>query len=237
MSTLSVNPNVSVDCVVFGFNNQTLNVLLIEQSNMGKGFETQLALPGDLVLENEGLDDAANRVLKELTQLEGLFLKQFRTFGNPNRVKNVKDIEWLKSFRENPQARVITVGYLALIKMEDFQPEASSFAQRVFWSEIHEVPELAFDHNLIFRTALETLRSQFEIHHIGLEVMPELFTLNQLQTLYEAILDKKIDKRNFRKKIEREKIVLPTEEKQTGVTHKPARYYALNKDVLETSKN
>lgn len=224
---MAVNPNVSVDCVVFGFDNKSLNVLLIEQKDLGQQ-EKQLALPGDLVIEDESLDKAAERVLQELTGLKGIFLRQFHAFGDPNRVKNVKDLKWLQSYRENPQARVITVAYFALVRMEDFKPSASSFAERVFWQDIHNIPELAFDHNEITTDALENLRMQFEVNHVGFELLPEKFTLNQLQVLHEAVLDKELDKRNFRKKVLKESWVTPLEEKQRGVLHKPARLYMLN---------
>jgi 8-oxo-dGTP diphosphatase len=232
---MSVNPNVSVDCVVFGFDNKKLKVLLIEQKDLGQGSK-QLALPGDLVMEDEGLDAAANRVLFELSQLKGIFLRQFHAFGDPNRVKNIKDISWLQSYRENPQARVITIAYFALIKMDDFEPAASSFAERVFWQDLHDIPELAFDHNDILEQAISSLRQQFELKHIGFELLPEKFTLNQLQVLHEAVLDKDLDKRNFRKKVMKELWVLPLEEKQQGVLHKPARLYSLNADVVFAEK-
>ena len=230
---MTVNPNVSVDCVVFGFDNKNLNVLLIEQKDLGQ--EIKLALPGDLVLEEESLNEAATRVLKELTQLDGIYLHQFHAFGDPNRVKSVKDIAWLQSYRENPQARVITVAYFALVKMNDFKPEASSFAERVFWCDIHDVPELAFDHTEIFDQALKSLRQDFEIKHLGFELLPEKFTLNQLQVLHEAVLDRELDKRNFRKKVMKESWVKPLEEKQSGVLHKPARLYTLNTEEIFTA--
>ena len=228
---MTINPNVSVDCVVYGFDGKTLNVLLIEQKDLGQG-EKQFALPGDLVLEDESLDEAAKRVLLELTGLSGIYLRQFHAFGDPNRVKNVKDLQWLQSYRENPQARVITVAYLALVQMDKFKPAASSFAERVFWQEIHEIPPLAFDHNSILETGLDSLQLQFETNHIGFELLPKKFTLNQLQILHEAVLDKPLDKRNFRKKVLKESWVTPLEEKQKGVLHKPARLYSLNDEVV-----
>lgn len=220
----AVNPNLSVDCVVFGFDSLSLNILLIEQKQIGQA-PIQMALPGDLVLEDESLDNAAERVLFELTALKGIYLKQFHAFGDPNRVKNIKDLDWLQSYRKHPQARVVTVGYLALVKMDDFMPEASSFAERVFWCDIHAVPELAFDHNQILHKALHTLRNEFEARRIGLELLPDQFTLNQLQLLHEVVLDTKLDKRNFRKKILKENILLPTNLKQQNVLHKPALLY------------
>lgn len=225
----NINPNVSVDCVVFGFDNQKLNVLLIEQKMADKE-KVQFALPGDLILEDEGLDAAANRVLYEISGLSGIFLRQFKAFGDPNRVSDIKDLEWLKSYRSNPQARVITVAYLALIKMDEFETNASSFAERVFWQDVEEVPALAFDHSRILEEALERLRDDFQNHRTGFELLPDRFTLGQIQRLYEIILGVELDKRNFRKKILKEKLVSATNEKQTGVLHKPAVLYELNQD-------
>lgn len=234
MKNSAINPNISVDCVVFGFDNQSLKVLLIEQKAID-GVSGHVALPGDLVLNYESLDDAAARVLKELTGIEGIFLRQFHAFGDPNRVKKTEDLVWLQSNRDNPEARVITIGYYALVKMDEFEPAASSFAEKVFWQDIHEIPELAFDHNTINNTALERLREEFENRQVGFELLPEKFTLSQLQALYEAIEDRELDKRNFRKKILKEKLVTPLEEKQTGVVHKPARLYELNLDLRSKS--
>lgn len=229
--TTKVNPNVSVDCVVFGFDNENLNVLLIQQKALATGQLSQFALPGDLVMEDESLDEAANRVLFELTQLTGITLRQFHAFGDPNRVKNIKDLQWLQSYRENPQARVITVAYFALVKMADFEPAASSFAEKVFWQEIHEIPDLAFDHNQILNVAIDRLRKDFESHSIGYELLPDKFTLSQLQKLHEIILDRELDKRNFRKKVIREGLVTPLKEKQQGVLHKPAQLFELNQEA------
>lgn len=227
----NVNPNVSVDCVVFGFDNEKLNVLLIEQKMANKE-KVQFALPGDLIVDDEGLDEAANRVLEEITHISGIFLRQFKAFGDPNRVSDIKDLDWLKNYRQNPQARVITVAYLALVKMEEFMPEASSFAERVFWQELESLPSLAFDHNRILEEALDRLRDDFINHRTGFELLPERFTLGQIQKLYEIILGKDLDKRNFRKKILKEKLVTATNEKQTGVLHKPAILYELNHDNI-----
>jgi 8-oxo-dGTP diphosphatase len=225
----NLNPNVSVDCVVFGFDNEKLNVLLLEQKLKDKD-KSQFALPGDLILNEEGLDSAASRVLKELTQLEGIFLKQFCTFGDPSRVQDIKDLDWLQSYRKHPQARVITVAYFSLVKMGDFEPAASSFAERVFWCDVKELPPLAFDHDDILDKAWKHLKDEFEYRRTGFELLPEKFTLTQVQKLYEIILDKTLDKRNFRKKILKENLVTPTNEKQKGVLHKPAMLYELKAD-------
>lgn len=218
--------NVSVDCVVFGFDENQLKVLLIEQDKLSEHHVPMIALPGDHVIEGEDLDAAAARVLKELTGLEGLFLKQFQAFGNPNRTKSEKDATWLRQFRKNPEAQVITIGYYSLVRMEDMHPVASSFAKNAEWFDINDIPELAFDHNIIFDSALEHLRSDTESYHISFELLPKKFTLAQLQHLHELILNKKLDKRNFRKSIKKLDELIPLNEKQKGVYHKPAQLFS-----------
>jgi 8-oxo-dGTP diphosphatase len=220
--------DVSVDCVLFGFDDKKLKVLLIEQRQPGKDKKIprlQTALPGDLLKENESLDEAAKRVLRELTSLKGIYLKQFHTFGDPMRVKNLKDQEWLRLFRAHPERRVITVGYYSLVKMEDYEPKASSFAGKAKWVDVYNIPELAFDHNEIVESALEIFRHELVADNIGFELLPEKFTLSQLQHLHEIILDKKLDKRNFRKNVLKMQDLKPLEEKQKGVLHKPAQLY------------
>jgi 8-oxo-dGTP diphosphatase len=231
MSPSTHNPNVSTDCVVFGFDQDELKVLLIEQkSEPSQGLKIQYALPGDLVLQDEALDEAAERVLFELTQLKGIYLKQFYTFGSVDRVKNVKDQDWLRTFREDPSARVITVAYYSLVKMDEYEPHAASFAGKAEWVNINDIPPLAFDHNEILDMGLERLREELETKNIGFELLPEKFTLSQLQRLYEIILDKKLDKRNFRKKLKNMSSIKALNEKQTGVLHKPAQLYTYEKD-------
>jgi 8-oxo-dGTP diphosphatase len=221
--------DVSVDCVLFGLDDKKLKVLLIEQrqadSKDKKVTKLQTALPGDLLKETESLDEAAKRVLKELASLKGIYLKQFYAFGDPMRVKNLKDQEWLRTFRAHPERRVITVGYYSLVKMEDFQPKASSFAGKTKWVDVYSIPELAFDHNLIVDRALEIFRHELIADNIGFELLPEKFTLSQLQHLHEIILDKKLDKRNFRKNMLKMEHLKPLDEKQKGVLHKPAQLY------------
>lgn len=124
--------DISVDCVVFGFDEDELKVLLIEQKQPdGMTIKPQKAVPGDLVQEDEGLNKAAQRILKQLTSLEGIYLKQFHAFGDPNRVNGLKDRDWLRSFRTHPERRVITVGYYSLVKMDDFNPQAASLPRKL----------------------------------------------------------------------------------------------------------
>lgn len=222
--------DISIDCVIFGFDDERLKLLLIEQKAPAlpsPTYKPQHALPGDLVEPNESFDDAAARVLRELTSLKGIYLKQFHAFGNPDRVRDLKDREWLRNFRKHPERRVVTIGYYSLIKMDEFVPKASSFAGNVQWVDVYKVPRLAFDHNEIVDRAIAILRHELMADHIGFELLPEKFTLSQLQRLYEIILDKKLDKRNFRKNILRTDTVKPLEEKQQGVLHKPAQLFSV----------
>jgi 8-oxo-dGTP diphosphatase len=224
--------DVSVDCVLFGFDDRKLKVLLIEQRQPGKEkkiSKLQTAIPGDLLKENESLDDAAKRVMKELTSLKGIYLKQFYTFGDPMRVKNLKDQDWLRLFRAHPERRVITVGYYSLVKMDEYSPKASSFAAKTKWVDVYNIPDLAFDHNEIVDRAIEILRHELIADNIGFELLPEKFTLSELQHLHEIILNKKLDKRNFRKNMLKIEQLTPLEEKQKGVLHKPAQLYHYKK--------
>lgn len=221
-----LNSNISVDCVIFGFDGEKLNVLLIEEKDIGQGM-LRKRLPGDLILKNESLDDAADRVLYELASLRNVTLKQFHTFGDPGRVNDSKDRKWLELYRKNPLERVITTAYYALVKMDDFVPNPASFAGEALWWDIQDVPELAFDHNEIVEVALWKLQRHFELNKSGYELLPQKFTLNQLQQLHQAITQEELDKRNFRKKVVRDKLVEATDEKQDNVLHKPARLYRI----------
>ncbi|MCB0755118.1 MAG: NUDIX hydrolase [Flavobacteriales bacterium] len=232
---LGLNPNVSVDCVVFGFDKAGLKVLLIERDNPDNTEGKNYQLPGDLIRNDEDLDEAANRVLKELTNIDNLFLQQFAAFGNPLRVKRENDLEWLRSIRKDPDARVVTIGYYALIKPEDFAPSASSFARKAEWVRYEDVPELAFDHNLILESGLASLKQKMRSEPVGFELLPAKFTLRQLQNLYETVMGVEIDKRNFRRKVQGMKFLVALDEKQKGVAHKPAQLYRFSNNNYKDS--
>ena len=222
--------NVSVDCVIFGFDNEEkkLKVLLIKKKINPydkQNSRQQIALPGDLIRVEEDIDESAKRVLFSLTKLSDIFMRQFRTFGDPKRVQSSKDQEWLKNFRQNPNERVITVGYVSLVRMEDYIPVPSYFADEVKWVDISDIPLLAFDHNDIVESALLFLRHELN-HELTSELLPRKFTLSQLQELHEIVLNQKFDKRNFRKQAINTGIIKETNEKQKGVSHKPARLYS-----------
>lgn len=227
--------NISVDCVVFGFDSdQDLKVLLITKQENPKTRnlrgKTQVALPGDLIQHDEELDPAATRILKSLTSIDKIYLKQFAIFSNPDRVKQEKDQVWLRNFRKNPEERVITIGYISLINIQDFKPEASSFADEVIWTSVLNIPELTFDHNEILNTAIQFLKKELN-HQMTSVLLPKNFTLPQLQKLHENVLDKKIDKRNFRKQILKEGVIKKTNHmNKTGRKGKPATFYQFNED-------
>lgn len=227
--------DVSVDCALFGFDGEALKLLLIRQRTSEGGplseAELQMALPGDFVHADESLDAAAGRVLGELTGLDDVYLKQFHAFGDPDRVKGLKDQHWLRTFREHPENRVMTVAYFGLVSLHDHTPKASSFAGEAEWTDVDHLPELAFDHDDIAHLALRMLREQLESKHIGFEMLPKKFTLRQLQSLHEVVLDKKLDKRNFRKNIKRMDHVVPLNEKEEGVLHKPAQLFTYDADL------
>ena len=217
--------NLSIDCVVLGYDeDQKLKVLLIKKFINDKN-DDQFALPGDLVGLNEDLLAGAQRILNSLTSIDNLFLEQFSVFGDPERTRQKKDQSWLKMYRKKPNERVVTVGYIALVKMEDYEPHASSFAIDAEWVELNKVStELAFDHNLILNEGIKYLRNQLD-HELVTNLLPSKFTLSQLQNLYEILLDQKLDKRYFRKNVSKDILIIKSDEKQKGVAHKPAHLY------------
>ncbi len=239
LSKSNLNPNVSVDCVIFGFDGEKLKILLIdrEQVMVGDDGEKVYALPGNLIRNDENLDSAAHRVLNELTGLHDIFLEQFGSFGDPDRLTKKTDLAWLKSIRAQPDARVITVAYYSLVRADQLELHASGFAKDALWHDIDKLPSLGFDHEKIIQSALKELRFKSKYQPLGFELLPEKFTLGQLQKLYEAILNTELDKRNFRRKILKMSFLVPLQEKQIGVPHKPARYYTFDKDMYQNYKS
>lgn len=207
---------VSVDCVILGYHSNGLKVLLIQRGaepHLGR-----LALPGDLVYPNEDLELAATRVLKDLTGLDDVFMTQTRSYGQVDR---------------HPIGRVITVGYYSLISVDRYEPLASSWADNVSWVDVNDIPNLAFDHNVIIQEALTALRERVRHQPIGFELLPREFTLGQMQGLYEGILNEKFDKANFRKRILSMGLLKDTKKMQSDVPHRPARLYSFDQPAYE----
>jgi 8-oxo-dGTP diphosphatase len=210
---------LTVDCVVFGFDEDELKVLLIQRGL--EPFKGRWALPGGFVRVEETLDDAARRELSEETGLQNVFLEQLYTFGNVNR---------------DPRERVVSVAYFALVKLSDHRAKAATDAANAEWFPISKVPKLAFDHADILATALPRLKGKVRYQPIGFELLPPKFTLSQLQHIYEAVLEAELDKRNFRKKVLGFDLLIPLKEKQMVGRHRPAQLFRFNADKYEKLK-
>ncbi|MCM8525380.1 MAG: NUDIX hydrolase [Lentisphaeraceae bacterium] len=206
-------PALTVDCVVFGLDENDLKVLLIERGI--EPFAGKWALPGGFVTPEESLEDAAIRELKEETGVENVFLEQLYTVGDVNR---------------DPRERVVTVAYYALVNLQEHNVEASTDANNAAWFELDDLPELAFDHNKILEMALKRLQSKIRYEPIGFELLPKKFTLTQLQQLYEKIIGKELDKRNFRKKLQKMGVLVALDEIQKDVAHRAARFYSFDEE-------
>jgi hypothetical protein len=191
-----------------------------------------MKLPGSLIDENEDLDESAYRVLKELTGLDKIYLKEFSVFGNPTRLNVPNDLIWLKTTSGILVDRVVTVAYYSLVKIDESDPQAH-INSNAFWLPVKNLPHLIFDHNQIIADALETLRKELRTEPIGFELLPKKFTLRQLQNLYEVILGVPLDNRNFRKKIGKLEYLISLDEKEVGVNHKPAQFYRFDKKIYK----
>lgn len=203
-------PALAVDCVVFGLDleERDLKLLLIQRALAPDA--GGWALPGGFVHVDESVDDAASRELAEETGLEGVYLEQLYTFGAVDR---------------DPRERVVSVAHYALVKLADHRVHAATDARDAAWFSVHDIPSLAFDHEEIVDVALERLRGKVRYQPIGFELLPRKFTLTQLQQLYEVILERALDKRNFRKKILKMELLVELDEVQKDVAHRAARLY------------
>lgn len=233
-----INECLSVDCVVFGYDSEKLNVLLVKRTltneEKDSTFISDYTLTGNHVYEKEKVEEAANRILFNLTGVKDIYLEQFKTFSDPDRLSDPHDKEWLVSIDRNPNLRVISIGFYALLATQNVT--LKWMGREVKWVPVKKVGKLGFDHNRILEDALIALRNKMKHEPIGFELLPEKFTLTQLQTVYECIYDTQFDKRNFRKKINRMTYVIPLNEKQKGVSHKPAQLYMFSREVYEKTK-
>jgi len=236
----NIVPNLSVDCVIFGFDFEKLNVLLVERELVdnvtGRILIKDYTLTGYHIFEDEDLDSAASRILKDITGLDNIYLEQFHTFGSTNRVASDKDQLWLKHINQGFADRIITVGYFSLI--DNTKVTLSLKDRKVQWFPVDAIPDIAmaFDHKQILYKALDALRNKIKAEPVGFELLPERFTLTQLQKLYEVLLGTSFDKRNFRKKVSLMHYVIPLKEKQKGVAHKPAQLYLFSREVYEKTR-
>ncbi len=199
---------VTVDCVVFGIDATALKVLFIERAL--EPFAGSWALPGGFVRPGESLEQAARRELSEEAGVSKVFLEQLYTFGELGR---------------DPRGQIISVAYYALVRLSDHRVRAATDARQAAWFSVHEHPTLAFDHQEIVDVAYRRLQGKVRYQPIGFELLPRKFTLSQLQRLYEIVLERALDKRNFRKKILAMKLLVELDEFEQGVAHRAARLY------------
>ncbi len=210
---INQNIKIAVDAIVFGYTNNKLTVLLIKQK-FGE-LKNQWALVGGFVKDNETLTDAVNRELQEEAGIKVNYLEQLYTFGD-----NIK---------RDPRFRVISVAYFALVNSTKLVLKADSDADDAKWFSVNEIPNLAFDHKDILKTAHKRLRSKLTYQPIGFDLLPKEFLFSELENLYCTILEKEIDRRNFRKKILSFGIVEETEKFGNKIKGRPAKLYRFNK--------
>jgi 8-oxo-dGTP diphosphatase len=226
--------HISVDCVIFGFHEHELKVLLLKAKYAGKW-----ALPGGFILKEEHIDEAAQRILKRRTGLDEIYLQQFHAFGNPERSTKKINEQFLKNIGIKSEKswmfeRFITVGYYALVDFTKVTPVADNISDACEWFSIYDVPEMILDHRHIFEEALQNLQMQLNFHPVGFNLLSKKFTMTELQKLYETILNKKLDRRNFQRKIVATGILKRLNETKKGVAHKAPYYYKF--DLLKYEK-
>jgi 8-oxo-dGTP diphosphatase len=224
-------PHLSIDCVIFGFHDNELKVLLLEWKDTRRW-----CLPGGFILHEEHIDDAAVRILKLRTGLEKIYLRQFYTFGDPARDRKKHGIKPpVKITKSWLMDRFVSVGYWALTDFSKVIPAPDEFSLSCKWWEINKVPELILDHNDIIEKALESLKKHLKEHPIGKDLLPEKFTMPELQKLYETILDRSLDRRNFQKKILSLEILDRLKERKQGGAHKAPYLYRFNQKKYEAA--
>ena len=211
------HPAVTTDCVIFGFDGERLQVLLIERGV--EPYKGKWAFPGGFLKMDETAEEGARRELKEETGLDGAYMEQFHTFSAPER---------------DPRERVITIAYYALVKIQEVKGGDDAASAR--WFPLDDIPSLAFDHDYILRMATQRLREQIHFQPIGFELLPEKFTLKELQLLYEAILGINFDRRNFSKKMMHLEILIDLEETVWPTPKREAKLYKFNAEKYEELK-
>jgi 8-oxo-dGTP diphosphatase len=217
--------SISVDCIIFGFHENELKVLLLQAKYAGIW-----ALPGGFILKDEHMDDAAKRILQQRTGLDDIYMQQFHVFSEPGRSTKKTNKQFLKNVGVEMEEswlfdRFITVGYTALVDFSKVQPVTDILSSDCKWFNIHDIPEMILDHRNILDKALDNLRLQLNYHPLGYNLLPEKFTMPELQKLYETILDRQLDRRNFQRKIVGTGILKRLNETKKGVAHKAPYYY------------
>ncbi len=227
-------PTISVDCVIFGYLESELTVLVRKEFVPLNGEITEeWKLPGNHVNRDEDIYDTAARILKEQTGLEDIFMKQFMVFSDPDRLKRrPQDFDWVKP--RIIDDRVITVAFYSLVNVNSV--DNSQLIEIANWKNVNLITDLMFDHKDIIDEALVKLRYDLLHEPLIFELLPPKFTLTQMQNVYEVIFNTIYDKRNFRRKINKMDYLIPLSETQKGVSHKPARYYSFDRDIYENTR-
>jgi len=228
--------NISVDSVIFGYHERELKVLLQRPQNFIKW-----TLPGGYVLKTESVDNAALRTVRYRTKLDNLFLHQFKVFGEPNRVKD--DTFTPEAYGKIIGAKIendhwmfenfVSIAYFALTEYSLVQPTGASYVEECCWFDINNLPGLIYDHSDIIKEALKALKLFIHQHPIGYELLPDKFTLPEIHSLYETILDKKIDIRNFAKKLTSIGLITKLEEQRNIGAHRSPYLYMFDKDKYD----
>lgn len=225
-------PGLSVDCVIFGFHENELRILLLKLKNLNKW-----ALPGGFIKKDKDVDSEAARVLKERTGLDDIFLQQFHLFGKVGRNKKNHASSLVKKNVIEPsmqswfEQRFITVGFYALVEYSKVkQPKPDLISETIEWRSINDLPDLLLDHRDIISKAHETLKKELNFQPIGQSLLADEFTMPELQGLYETILGKSLDRRNFRRKILSYDILKDTQKRRAGTAHKAPILYVFDKE-------
>ncbi len=222
---------ISVDCVILAFDGESLKVLLTKRRDSQNGHNTvgDFKLPGSLVLHNETLEVAVERVLDKHLGVKQIYMRQLEVFSNPQRISK-DEVNWLNRYYSCDLERVITVAYYSLVKLDKHLINTTLDRQGK-WVNLDDIRSLALDHNSILIKALSVITSQLQNEPIAFELLPKEFTIRQLRALYEAVLGIELDPRNFRKKILSSPYVVATNKKESGVAHKPAVFYRFDKKL------
>lgn len=226
--------NISVDCVLFTIRNNGINVLLINSFHY-----KEYALPGGFVRKDEETDSAASRILYQRTGVERIFLKQFKVFSEPGRFsfksfgKNMGLKEGMESKGVDFPERVISIGYFALVNFESIHPDGGEYSEDTTWADIHKLPALLFDHALIVKEGADALRRELFFKPVLHNLLPEQFTMPELQHLYEIILERRMDRGSFQRKMKEWDIFDRLEEKRSGVAHKRPFLYKINQEKFD----
>lgn len=215
-------PHLSIDCVIFGFHENELKVLLLQWKDSKKW-----CLPGGFILKEEHINDAAVRILQNRTGLKNIYLQQFYTFGDPARERKKSEVFQPAGGKEKSwlMERFVTVGYWALVEFSKVNPTPDEFSLACKWCDINKIPSLILDHNEILKKALSSLRLHIQDYPVGKDLLPQKFTMPELQSLYETILGKEMDRRNFQKKILSLGILERLKERKQGGAHKAPFLY------------